>query len=283
MLKLVPDELWCFDAEWAPDPVSGRAAYDVPADAPVDAVLQRMWQEGGATDDNPRPYLKTVLCRVLSIAAVVRRSKGGREVSLMLNSLPGKGDEALGEAELLDKFLGAIGRARPQLVGFNSLNADLPILTQRGLVHGLQAAGYCERPNKPWEGKDYFQRGSDWNVDLKDMIGAFGKANPTLHEVATACGIPGKMDVSGENVVDLWLAGDVRRIVQYNECDALTTYLLWLRTAHFANFVSTTGYMAEQEMLRDLLRKRGAEPGNEHLLAYLEKWEALRSVRDAVR
>lgn len=283
MIKLVPDDIWCFDAEWAPDPISGRAAYDLPADMPVLAIFEEMWKKGGATPEEPRPYLKTVLCRVLSISAVVRRSKGGREVSLMINSLPGKGDEHLDEAEILDRFLGALGKSRPQLVGFNSLNADLPIFTQRALVHGLQAAGYCERPNKPWEGKDYFQRGSDWNVDLKDVLGAFGRANPTLHEVATACGIPGKMDVSGANVTDLWLNGEIRRIVQYNECDAVTTYLLWLRTAHFAGFVSDTGYAAEQQLMRELLEKRGAEPGNEHLLAYLEKWDALRALRTPAR
>ena len=74
MIKLVPDEIWIFDAEWAPDPVSGRAAYDLPADMPVDAILEEMWKKGKATPEDPRPYLKTVLCRVLSISASQRCS-----------------------------------------------------------------------------------------------------------------------------------------------------------------------------------------------------------------
>lgn len=279
MIKLVPDEIWIFDAEWAPDPVAGRAAYDLPADMPVAAILDEMWKKGGAKPEDPRPYLKTVLCRVLSVSAVVRRSRNGQDVHLQLNSLPGQGDEQLEEPDILDRFLGGISKARPQLVGFNSLNADLMILTQRALVHGLQASGYCERPNKPWEGKDYFQRGSDWNVDLKDVLGGFGKFNPTLHELATSCGIPGKMDVAGAEVASLWLNGEIRRIVQYNECDAITTYLLWLRTVHFAGFVGTPAFLSEQQMMRDLLARRGAEPGNEHLLAYLAKWDALHAMR----
>jgi len=39
----------------------------------------------------------------------------------------------------------------------------------------------------------------------------------------------GKMDVDGEEVAFLWLDGKLNEIVAYNEFDALTTYLVWLR------------------------------------------------------
>src|SRR5262249_55500809 len=101
------------------------------------------------------------------------------------------------------------------------------------------------------------------------------------HEIAAACGIPGKIGPQGGSVVDFWLAGDMRRIVQYNECDALTTYLLWLRTAHFAGFVTDEGYESEQAQLEQLLQQRAQDPANDHLSVYLSKWRDLRQSRQA--
>ena len=97
---------------------------------------------------------------------------------------------------------------------------------------------------------------------------------PRLHDFAAACGVPGKIDTSGDNVLDLWLAGNTRAIVQYNEFDALTTYLLWLRTAHFAGHFTDEAHAAELTRVRDLLRKRIAN-GQTHLRRYVDKWDAL--------
>jgi predicted PolB exonuclease-like 3'-5' exonuclease len=157
-------------------------------------------------------------------------------------------------------------------VGFNSRESDLPILIQRGIAGGVAAAGFCRRPAKPWDGYDYFSKNSDGHVDLKEVIGGWGRATPKLHEFACACGIPGKIDTTGENVVDLWLAGDVGRIVEYNEFDALTTYLLWLRAARFAGHFSDGAYAVEVQRVRDLVRKH-IEDGQAHLERYMAKWE----------
>ena len=138
----------------------------------------------------------------------------------------------------------------------------------------MSAPGFAHRPDKPWDGYDYFSKNSEGHVDLKDVIGGWGKATPKLHEFAAACGIPGKIDTSGDNVIDLWLAGDVRAIVEYNEFDALTTYLLWLRTAHFAGHFNDAAYAAEVERVRDLLRKRIAD-GQTHLERYVAKWAGM--------
>jgi predicted PolB exonuclease-like 3'-5' exonuclease len=61
-------------------------------------------------------------------------------------------------------------------------------------------------------------------VDLKRILGGFGRAVvPSLHESATLSGIPGKLDVDGNQVAELWLQGKLREIVDYNQFDALTT------------------------------------------------------------
>jgi predicted PolB exonuclease-like 3'-5' exonuclease len=279
MIRNVPKHVWAFDLEWVPDCASGRRAYDLPPETPDAEVYPVMWARGGATEQEPRPYLKTMLCRVVSVAAVVRKEHEDGRVSLTLMSLPSDGPMA--EAELIGRFLRGLGDANPraQLVGFNSHSSDLPILIQRGIAQGVTAGGFCWKPNKPWEGYDYFAKGYDGHVDLKDLVGGWGKATPSLHEFACACGIPGKIDTTGENVVDLWLAGDARRIVEYNEFDALTTYLLWLRTVHFAGHFSDGAYAAEQERVRDLLARR-INDGQRHLERYVAKWDELRVTSD---
>jgi predicted PolB exonuclease-like 3'-5' exonuclease len=280
VFKLVANEVWAFDAEWAPDAISGRAAYDLPNEMSDADVIEEMWKRGGATAENPHPYLKTALCRIVSVAVVRRRTGPGREVRLDLFSLPSPDQPDVAEASIVGRFLDAVGKAKPQLVGFNSISADLVIFVQRAVANGLTAPAFCKRPDKPWEGVDYFARGSDWHVDLREELGGWGRSGSTLHEIATACGIPGKLDVSGDNVADMWFGSDRRRIVQYNECDSITTYLLWLRTAHFGGFLSTDEYKAEQRQFHEMLESKAADPANDHLVRYLDRWDALRQRRD---
>ena len=211
---------------------------------------------------------------MVSVAALERRQQPDGSVKLNLMALPHDphNAEETAEASVVGTFLEALGKTRPQLVGFNSLQSDLKILIQRGLVLGLSAPAFCERPEKPWEGIDYFARGSDWNIDLKEIVGGWGLASPSLHEIAVQSGIPGKMGVDGNDVAPLWLEGKLDRIVRYNECDALTTYLVWLRLAHFAGFFDDGAYVREQELVVDLLQTEIAKGGREHLEEYLEAW-----------
>jgi hypothetical protein len=283
VIRSVKERVWAFDLEWVPDPLAGRLLYGLPDSAADAAVLDAMWREGGASEDDPTPFLKTVLCRIVSIAVLERRARDGGEPLLNLLSLPrtpSDPDEAR-EMNLVSTFLEALGKHRPQLVGYNSRDSDLKILIQRALVLGVQAEAFAERPDKPWEGVDYFARESEWNVDLKTIVGGWGKAVPSLHELAVQSGIPGKLDVDGNDVAALWLDGRLGEIVAYNECDAVTTYLVWLRLAHFAGFFSTQAYGAEQECVRKLLL-REVDAGKSHLGHYLEVWDSLRA-RIAVR
>lgn len=277
MFKNVADEVWVFDAEWAPDPTAGRVLYDL-SDALTDReVVQEMWRRNGATEDDPIPYLKTILCRVVSIAAVIRRVTRDGEVKLVLHSLPENGEmaEDREEAAILSRFLTGLGQRKPQIVGYNSHSADLRIFVQRSIVKGISAPAFCARPDKPWEGKDYFARGSDWNLDLQEVVGGWGKATPSLHELAKLSGIPGKMDMDGKQIAEMWLEGDIQGIIRYNEYDALTTYLVWLRIAHFGGFFSQEAYGEEQESVRALIADKSQSPRYDHLIAYQQEWDRL--------
>ena len=193
-------------------------------------------------------------------------------VQLFLQTLPeNPEDAAQDEPYILRRFLqDGIATRNPQLVGFNSRNADLRILTQRAIVRGLSLRSLCERLDaKPWESAD---------VDLMEMVGGYGKTySVSLHEIATLSGIPGKLDTTGEDVCGLWYRGQRRAIVEYNSFDALTTYLLWLRLAHFSGHFTKEAYVLEQQRVRRLLEERLQKPENAFLQTYVDAWRSLKA------
>jgi len=281
MIKDVKDRVWAFDCEWIPDPLSGRLLYEVPSSVTSPReIMEVMWERGGATEDDPTPFLKTVLCRIVSIAVVERRVRSDGRVVLNLLSLPRhpEDSEQARERNLIETFLSALGDHKPQLVGFNSVDADMRILVQRGVVAGVTAPRFCSRPDKPWEGIDYFARYGDWHVDLRQILGGFGRSVPSLNEIATASGIPGKIEVEGNQVAKLWLDGRLKEIVDYNEFDAITTYLVWLRLAHFAGHFSGEQYAEEQQRVRDLILTESKTPERAHLSRYLAEWQRLETL-----
>ncbi|MGI9554310.1 MAG: 3'-5' exonuclease, partial [Thermodesulfobacteriota bacterium] len=235
MIKRINRKVWAFDVEWVPDPQAGKLLYKLPEDMPDGEVMQEMWKMGGATEDDPQPYLKTTVCKVVSLSMVTRHEENG-EIKVELHSLPSlpvKSKET-DEKYIVETFLDTLGNHKPQIVGYNSVSADLKILIQRGIAHGIRAKEFAKRPDKPWEGVDYFSDRSENNVDLMRIISGWGKSTPSLNEIAVVSGIPGKLGVDGQEVAPMWLNGKIDEIVAYNEFDALTTYLLWLRVVHFA-------------------------------------------------
>ena len=285
MLKLLADSVFSFDVEWIPDPKSAEILQDTPpADGPGEearASFEALWasaRKDGQPEDF-QPYLKTILCRIVSLAGILREKVPGGDCSLKLVSLPvdpadpSKCDEKV----LLANFLKSVGRKKPQLVGYNSAQADVPIIVQRSIVNGLPGFGFSDRPDKPWLGVDYFDaRNSEYNVDLADAMGQY-KDRPSLHQAATLSGIPGKIEVSGSSVAEMWLQGKLSEIVAYNEFDAFTTHLLWARLAHFSGLQSSDQYMREQERVRELLKEE-ISAGKVHLEKFVTEWDRLLAI-----
>lgn len=314
-MKKIPEEVWAFDAEWIPDPLAGRLLYGLP-DTMTDAeVMQHMWRQAAksrslipteadlAMDTHDflqegvnRPYLKTNLCRLVSVSAVVRRQKAGQSPKLVLFSLPASWDEPVKnhEPEIIHRFLGKLDqrisgpltdfKGNPksgygkgiQIVGYNSSGADFHIFVQRAIINGMQFEKLNDRPTWPKDGVDYYSDQSPFHVDLQRLVGGFNRSNPSLNEMATLSGIPGKMDTNGNEVSLLWLAGQLDEIIRYNEFDALTTYLLWLRVMHFLGNFSATEYATEQQLVENLIAELSPQPRYAHLQQFQEEWNRLR-------
>lgn len=268
-----------FDLEWVPDAAGAKRLFDLPDETTEIEAMQALWEHSKAYDEktNPRPFLKYMFSRVVSIAFLSRKSvfrDGERVTEFSLNSLPKLPLESddVDEASIIDRFLYFVGERRPQLVGFNSAESDLQVLIQRGLINEVTAPAFNERPNKPWEGPDYFDaRNSEAHFDLLKKFSG-GAMTPRLDELAKLCGFPGKIDVKGDQVTDLWLARDLTKIVEYNQIDTLNTYLVWLRVVYFAGQIGEEDYINEQEQFREFLENETAKPEKAFLTDFLAKW-----------
>lgn len=272
-MKKIAKHLYCYDAEWIPCKRTGRLLTGLPASATDEEIYTALWKRAGATPEKPRPFLKLAISRLVSISAIHREEKEDGSVTLSLRSYPETAGPDVPEGSMITSFLEEIAQHRGQLVGFNAASSDLPIMIQRGIANGCHCPTFGQRPEKPWEGPDYLSRFSEAHLDLADIlkVGGFGASvMPSLDEIAAACGIPGKLDHSGSGVLDLWTSGRYAELTGYNETDACTTYLLWLRTAWFFGKLSEEQRDAELAEFNRLVRDLA--PTKPHLAKFREEW-----------
>lgn len=275
----IPDLVLFFDLEWVPDAVSAKRLFDLPDETTEIEAMQRLWEMSPQYDieKEPRPFLKYMFSRVVSIAFLARKAvfrDGVRVIEFSLNSLPKLPVETedVDEAAIIEQFLYFVGKRRPQLVGYNSNDSDLQVLIQRGIINEVSAPLFCERPAKTWDPGDYFKK---WdNEDHLDLLRLFstGQMKPKLDELAKLCGFPGKIDVKGDQVTDLWLERNLTKIVEYNQIDTLNTYLVWLRMVYFAGQIEEENYIAEQEQFREFLENEAQKSEKAFLGEFLAKW-----------
>ena len=276
--KELYDRTWFFDLEWVPDAAGAKRLFDLPDETTELAAMEELWTDAGGTAEKPRPFVKYLFSRVVSIAFLSRNvafNDGERTIDFKLHSLPRlplDGVESV-EASIIEQFLYYIGERKPQLVGYNSAESDIQVLIQRGLVNEVTAPMFCTRPGKKWEGDDYFERwDNEWHLDLIRLFSS-GKMKPRLNDLARLCGFPGKIDVAGDQVVDLWLNGDLTKIVEYNQLDTLNTYLIWLRVVHFCGKMNDEDYAFELDEFRSYLEVEADTPHMPHVAKFLDRWE----------
>lgn len=284
MFKITSSKQVFLDVETAPDYSVIRRVYNLSDKTSDDVSLDIAYQRHGASTENPKPFLKPMFHRIVSACLLsrdVKLNSGAKTVddsyvSLHFHTLPETKDGQVQECyerDIIKRVMTFIGRNKPQVVGWNSVGFDMPLLFQRAVINGVEIPDYCKRPAKPWEGVDYFAKYSDWNVDLMSTLAghSYGQ-NPRLGEFAAACGIPGKIaGIDGSQVAEAYKDGKLAEIVSYNEFDVCTTYLIWLRMAWIGGFVSAKAYAEEQETFRLLLEKRIKE-GATHFQKYLNEW-----------
>ncbi len=120
---------------------------------------------------------------------------------------------------------------RPTLVSFNGRGFDLPLLELAAFRYGLGAPAWFQETSRSFDQPRY-RYNTIAHIDLCDLLTNFGatRFNGGLNLAANVLGKPGKMEVEGDMVQDMYDAGRLAEINDYCRCDVLDTYFVFLRT-----------------------------------------------------
>lgn len=160
---------------------------------------------------------------------------------------------------------------RPTLVSFNGRTFDLPLLELAAFRYGLSVPGWFNVTAKSFE--QYRNRFNlDAHIDLQELLTNFGSSRFTggLNLAANLIGKPGKMDVQGNMVQDLYDAGKLDEINDYCRCDILDTYFVFLRTRLLFGEITLDQEQGVVDSAHSWLKKRAGDVRAYRL--YLERW-----------
>ena len=160
---------------------------------------------------------------------------------------------------------------RPTLVSFNGRTFDIPLMELAAFRYGLSIPHWFALQAKSFE-QPRNRFNLDAHIDLQEVLTNFGSTRFTggLNLAANLLGKPGKMDVQGHMVQDLYAEGKLAEINDYCRCDVLDTYFVFLRTRVLVGQLSLdeeSGLIAET---KEWLTKRAGE--QKAYAAYLERW-----------
>jgi len=237
-----------FDCETIPDVELVKSQFKLDgSDLEVSKKALEIQEELSGSSFLPIPFHK-----VVSICAVIADDFGRFE---KVSCIEG-GDER----ELIENFLNFINKKNPKLVSFNGRAFDMPMLLVRAMKYSLSVPSYFETDNKmlnksKWD--NYRYRYSDrFHVDVMDHISEFGAVRGLkLDLLCTMMGIPGKFDVSGDQVLELFYKGEQKKINEYCQSDVLNTYWLYLRYELLKGNILKEDYLTILQEFKERLPK----------------------------
>ena len=163
------------------------------------------------------------------------------------------------------------GYRRPTLVSFNGRTFDLPLLELAAFRYGLSIPHWFALQAKSFE-QPRNRFNLDAHIDLQELLTNFGCTRFTggLNLAANLLGKPGKMDVQGHMVQDLYNAGRLAEINDYCRCDVLDTYFVFLRSRVLLGQLTREAEQGLVAETRTWLESQAAESAAYRM--YLERW-----------
>ncbi len=263
-------DILVFDIETVPDADAARRLLHEPAwsDGEArDALAAYFLEKTSGTNDFPRqPFHQVVAISYAHL--VIERDETG--CSWMLRRIASGGDGQSSERELLEGFFHLIETRTPRLVSFHGRGFDVPVLKYRAMCHGLSCPRWFSAGDR-WHGYDV-RYASDYHMDVLEVLSDYGaSARCSLDEVAAAYAIPGKLTTSGQDVRQLYEAGEMQAIRDYCETDVCSTLLIFLRQQLFQGVLSHESHAVLVQSLKNYLESEEKE----HFATFLTRWNAL--------
>lgn len=253
--------IFVFDIETIPDIASARRIYhldELSDDDVLHAMTAIRQQENGS--DFQRHFLH----KIVAISVVLSTRDRLNVWSL--------GEETSEEKELISRFFAGIERYTPTLVSWNGGGFDLPVLHYRAMLHKITASRYWELGEHDTEFRwnNYLNRFHLRHLDLMDILSGYQtRAVAPLDQLAAFLGFPGKMGMSGSQVLDAFSQGQIKKIRDYCETDVLNTYLVFLNFQLMRGHLDESGHAKEISRLQHFLQ----ESNKKHFSEFLTAWE----------
>jgi len=163
---------------------------------------------------------------------------------------------------------------QPTLASFNGRMFDIPLMELAAYRFGIGIPRWFNLSAKAYD-QPRNRYNIDSHLDLCDVLTNFGAARFSggLNLAANLIGKPGKIDVKGHMVQDLYEAGKLAEINDYCRCDVLDTYFVFLRTCVLLGKLTLEKEQsivsATKEWLAD---KENSLPAYRHYLAHWGDW-----------
>jgi predicted PolB exonuclease-like 3'-5' exonuclease len=187
-------------------------------------VADRRARTGGRSDFLPLPFHRPVAACLLE--AVEERGL------VTLTDAACWTDQLEPEPRFLERLWTRLDGAT--VITFHGGGFDLPVLALRSLKLQVPAPGWFAEARRS---------GSPSHVDVKELLAGAGPGGAApLDLYAKLVGLPGKVDVAGQDVGALYAAGAHDRIAAYCMTDVVQTWLLWLRHRLVEGSLTPDGY-----------------------------------------
>ena len=160
---------------------------------------------------------------------------------------------------------------RPKLVSFNGRGFDMPLLELCAFRYGVAIPDWFAEDARNFDQPRY-RYNTAAHFDLYEWLTNSGASRFAggLSLAANLIGKPGKMEVAGHMVQDLWDAGKKAEIHDYCRGDVLDTYFVFLRSRLLAGDIDLKREQALIEHARGWIEAKAEEsPG---LTRYLAAW-----------
>ncbi len=120
---------------------------------------------------------------------------------------------------------------QPTFVSFNGRGFDMPLMELAAFKYGISAPAWFNDRLRTYE-QPRNRYNTNAHLDLQDLMVNYGASrfNGGLNLAATVLGKPGKIDVQGDMVQDMYNEQKLDAINAYCRCDVLDTYFVFLRT-----------------------------------------------------
>ncbi len=168
----------------------------------------------------------------------------------------------------------------PTLVTFNGRAFDVPLLELAAFRYGIAVPAWFNMLDRTYQ-QNRNRYNLNAHLDLHEILTNFGSTwfrgglNLAAHLVAR----PGKMDIQGDMVQDLYAAGKVSEINEYCRCDVLDTYFVFLRVAVLMGKITLERELELVNGTKQMLEANATEHPAYRM--YLDAWQDWKSPWEA--